>query len=98
MSRTGLSLNSVKTVLGQYSGRPVQESDIAAAVCCTIRPGRWKPYLQLVSESYTSCKLAILNVIWPSDIWHELLQIAPQDNLCNYESLCQAISNCADSH
>jgi len=86
----------VPTVLVQNSGRPVQESDIAAG---SMHLGRWQPDLLLVS--YTRSKIAILvllDVIRPSDIWHERLRTAHQDKLCTYEPLCRALSNYADSN
>ena len=93
MSRTGLRLNPVPTVLVQNSGRPVQESDIAAG---SMHLGRWQPDLLLVS--YTRRKIAILDVSRPSDIWRERLRTAHQDKLHTYEPLCQALSNYADSN
>ena len=88
-----LELTPVPTVLVQNSGRPVQESDIAAG---SMHLGRWQPDLLLVS--YACRKIAILDVIRPSDIWRERLQTAHRDKLCTYEPLCRALSNYADSY
>jgi ribonuclease HI len=93
MSKTGLRLTPVPTVLVQNSGRSVQESDIEAG---SMHLGRWQPDLLLVS--YTRRKIAIMDVIRPSDIRRERLQTAHLDKLRTYEPLCQALSVYADSN
>jgi hypothetical protein len=57
--------------------------------------GRWQPDLLLVSHSRR--KIAIMDVIRPSDIRRERLQAAYQDKMRIYEPLRQALDNYASS-
>ena len=64
-----------------------------------VLPKGWVLYEEPVF--YSHCKITVLDIIRPSDIWREWLQTAHQDKLRTYEPLCRhcrAISNYADSN
>ena len=64
-----------------------------------VLPKGWVLYEEPVF--YSHCKITVLDIIRPSDIWREWLQSAHQDKLRTYEPLrqhCRAISNYADSN
>jgi len=88
MARTGLKLTPVSTERVQNSGRSVKDSDIAAG---TMQLDRWQPDLVVVSD--TRRKIAIVDVIRPSDIRRVRLQAAYQDKMRAYEPLCDALSH-----
>ena len=92
MANTGLRLTPVSTVSVQQSGRSVRESDVAAGM---MHLGRWQPDLLLVSHSRR--KIAIVDVIRPSDIRRDRLSAAYQDKLRIYEPLRQALDSYASS-
>jgi len=66
-------------------------------VPCSLGVGNLIFSVILLLASYTRRKIAILDVIRPSDIWRERLRTAHQDKLRIYEPLYRALSNYADS-